>query len=102
MNEVSPEGAAVALAGIEQSAAAVRAGGRWVVRSLVAFGFATVFFVPASGLARPPWSVVITVAWVVFLVVMAVSVRHRLILGRGFRRLYLTATAIWTVLWVGA
>ena len=99
---MSPEGAAVALAGIEQSAAAVRASSQWVVRSLTAFGVATVFFVPAGGLTGPPWSVLTSIAWGVFLLVMAVSARRRLILRRGFRRLYLTATAIWTVLWVSA
>jgi hypothetical protein len=99
---LSPAGAAVALAGIEQSTAAVRRSGRWVVRFLIGYAVATVFFVPATGLARGRWSLVVAVAWGVFLLGLLLSVRRHQILRRGFCRLYLSTMAVWTALWITA
>ena len=99
---LSPARAAVALAGIEQSTAAVRASGRWVFKILIGYAVATVFFVPATGLARGAWSVVVAAAWAAFLLALLMSVRRYQILRRGFRRLYLTTMAVWTTLWITA
>lgn len=99
---LSPARAAAALAGIEQSTAAVRAHGRWVVRFLLGYATATVFFVPATGLARGAWSLVVALAWAAFLLALLFSVRKHQILRRGFRRLYLTTMAVWTTLWITA
>ncbi|MBM2616626.1 hypothetical protein JIG36_13760 [Actinoplanes sp. LDG1-06] len=98
--EMSPGRAAVALAGIDQARAAVREHSGWAGRAMAAYGMASLVFFPAGGLVHGVWAAVIGVCWGVFLLsVLRYALPNRVV-GRGFRRLYLRATAAWTVLWV--
>jgi hypothetical protein len=98
MTDLSPGHAAAALAGVDQAAAAVRRHSAWAVRAFTAYAIGTLIFFPAGGLLS---AVVVNVAWAVFLLSLLAYARPRRVFGRGFRRLYLTTAAIWTVLWVG-
>ncbi|GAB2569391.1 hypothetical protein Aab01nite_07630 [Paractinoplanes abujensis] len=99
-DDVSPAWAAVALAEIDQSRAAVREHSAWVGRALIAYGMASVVFFPVSGLVHGFWSVVVGVCWGVFLVSVLCYAAPRRVMVRGFRALYLRATAAWTALWL--
>ncbi|MBL7257486.1 hypothetical protein [Paractinoplanes lichenicola] len=98
--DVSPGWAAVALAEVDQSTAAVREHSGWVRRALIAYGMASLVFFPAGGLVHGFWAVVIGVIWGVFLVSVVFYALPQRVLVRGFRRVYLRATLWWTALWL--
>jgi hypothetical protein len=100
--EMSPARASAALAGIDQSSAAVRDHSRWVRRALAAYGVATLLFFPAGGLLHGAAAVAVNTTWVVFLVAVACYVFPRRVVARGSRRRYLISAALWTVLWTAA
>ncbi len=68
----------------------------------MAYAVATTVFLPATGLSTGRWSLLVTVAWIAFVVATGVYARRQSVLRRGARRLYLGATLVWALLWVSA
>lgn len=98
----SPAWAAVALAGIDQSTAAVRQHASWAVRVLIAYSAATVVFFPVLGMLHGRNGVLAGIAWTGVMLGISGYALSRRVVGRGFRWLYLAAAGAWTALWAAA
>jgi hypothetical protein len=102
LGRADPGQAAAALARADQARAAVHHHGRWVAGFLLAYGVATLAFLPLTGIVSGWSSLVAMTAWPAFVLASAGYARRWLVVRRGVRRLYLGVTAAWTLLWLMA